>query len=52
MTDDGDERNEVTIYFHKTTLYEKEEYTITLKSKTESINDLLQKAKLTAKDVK
>ncbi len=44
MGDDGDERNEVTIYRHKTGMYDKEETTITLKSKSDSIDQLLKKA--------
>ena len=44
MSDDADNRNEVSIYKHKMGMYEKEEYTITLKSKDESIDSLIIKA--------
>ncbi len=44
MGDDSDDRNEISIYKHKMGMYEKEEYTITLKSKDESIDSLLIKA--------
>ncbi len=43
--DDNDNRNEVSIYKHKTTMYEKEESTVTLKSKDETIDSLIKKAK-------
>lgn len=42
---DEDNRNEVSVYKHKTGMYDKEEYTITLKSKDESIDSLLKKVK-------
>ena len=44
MTEE-DNRNEVTLYKHKTGMYDKQESTVTLKSKDESIDSLLKKAK-------
>ena len=42
---DEDNRNEVSLYKHKTGMYDREESTVTLKSKDESIDSLLKKAK-------
>lgn len=42
---DSDTRTEVTIYKHKTGMYDKEESQIILKSNTENIDDLIKKAK-------
>ena len=42
---DNDDRNEVSFYKHKTGMYDREESTITLKSKDESIDSLLKKAR-------
>jgi len=47
MTDDGDERNEVTITTEHfdAKLPKKDFKSITLKSKTDSVSDLIKKAK-------
>jgi hypothetical protein len=47
---DEDNRNEITIYRHRTGMYDKEESKITLKSKDESIDMLLDKAKEFTRD--
>lgn len=51
MSDDSDKRNEVTIYRHKTGMYDKEESSVTLKSINDSVDDLIKKAKESVKNV-